>query len=201
MAFLSISKPVSLKFIRMRSASVRVLLNITLFKMPAQFAMVVLLLLSLGCAKKQLRDEVVPSSPSTEFQRFRADLSSRYTPSELQLLDTAIQELKLDAMERGVQGTAAREQDAFRRMGGKSVHEALVLGYTARRSRLLRELTDMEERLEHASKLEQTAVSPDSKQYVSNLLKNERDLIAQIKSNLAATDEQLQEWGAAQESK
>ena len=108
----------------------------------------------------------------------------------------AIQELKLDEMNKGVAGVVLREKAMREIANGKPVHEVLVLGWKARHSRLNTELKDMSARYTHDAKLLSRPGSEDSTQYLSNVTKNENDIITRLKNSLEETEQRLAEWGA-----
>jgi hypothetical protein len=149
-----------------------------------------------GCARPELMDWKVRAGSSDDLAAFRSKLTERFSSEELRPFDTALQELKLQAMNSGVSGTAAREEAMRDVVNGKTLREAIVLGWQARRARLKRELDDMRGRLEHDSQLQQKAVSADSVKFFTNLINNERDLVAQLERDLADAEARLKGWGA-----
>jgi hypothetical protein len=155
-------------------------------------------LLSLcGCGAAVLEDLKVEAASVESFQSFRQNLARRYSADQLAPFDTAVQELKLEAMNSGVAGAKTREEKVLQNIHQKRVREVTILGWQARHSRLTAELTDMRSRFERDSKLQEKAQTEDSRKFFSNLLQNERDLIAQLERDLRATEERLREWGAA----
>ena len=103
-----------------------------------------------GCAKQvPLPDITVSAAAASEFTRFRADLGTRFTPEQLKDFDTATQELQLDAMHRDIPTAAGREEDMVRVVHGKTIHAATLLGWQARKARLLRELAEITRMLKH----------------------------------------------------
>jgi len=85
---------------------------------------------------------IVSAASAAEFARFRADLGTRFTPEQLQDFDTAIQELQLDAMNRGKTTAADREADLLAVVHRKTFPDAVLLGWRARRVRILREFPE-----------------------------------------------------------
>jgi len=85
---------------------------------------------------------IVSAGSSAEFARFRADLATRFTPEQLQDFDIAIQELQLDAMNRGKATAADREADMLVSVNRKTFPDTVLLGWRARRARILRELPE-----------------------------------------------------------
>lgn len=149
-----------------------------------------------GCSQKALLDREVRAGSSEEFMIYRTGLVGEFTPRLLQDFDTAIQELKLDAIAKGVAGAALRDQRIRAAANGKPVHQVLVLGWEARRSRLTNELNEMKERYAHDTKLLARPGSNESTQFLSNVTRNEEDKINQLKSLLGDTEQKLQEWSA-----
>jgi hypothetical protein len=138
-----------------------------------------------GCAKPaDLPDVVVTASSSGEFTRFRAELAAKHGEARLADFDTAIQELRLDAMARNVAPAAAREADMLRAANGKTVQAVTVLGWGARKARFLREIADIEKMLARDLAL---PASPA----VERRLGSEREVLAQLREKLAATERRL----------
>jgi hypothetical protein len=87
--------------------------------------------------------EIIVSAPSAaEFAKFRADLGTRFAPEQLQDFDTAIQELQLDAMNRGKATATDCEADMLAVVNRKTFPDAVLLGWRARRVRILREFLE-----------------------------------------------------------
>ncbi|PTY02682.1 hypothetical protein DB347_23505 [Opitutaceae bacterium EW11] len=150
-----------------------------------------------GCSKKSLMDRSIPAVSAEEIAVFRAELGEEFPAAELKDFDTALQELKLEAMNNGVSGVAQREERMRAAVNGKTVREALVLGWQARHVRVARELEDMSGRLEHDRQLKDRPGSADSSRFLSNLVANEQDIVAQLKRQLDDADEHLVRWGAS----
>lgn len=103
-----------------------------------------------GCAKEaDLPDVIVRAATPEEYAEFRAELNGRFPADRLQPLDVATQELKLDALSRDVR-VAGRDLDMCAKINGKTVHDALVLGWTARRARFHREIAETQLLLDDA---------------------------------------------------
>lgn len=85
---------------------------------------------------------IVSAASAAEFARFRVDLATQFTPEQLQDFDTAIQELRLDAMNRGKATDADREADMLAVVNRKTFPDAVLLGWRARRVRILREFPE-----------------------------------------------------------
>jgi hypothetical protein len=160
----------------------------------------VVLLLGLfgGCAKpKDLPELTVRSTDAGELAAFKSELGARFTAEQLKPLDTALQELQLDAMNRGVAAAEDREQAMLNAVNGKSVHEALVLGWQARRNRFLHEISLITGLLDGDLQLQQKTAATGTSQSVLDRIRTEQGLLAQLQANLAATERQLTDWGAA----
>jgi hypothetical protein len=161
--------------------------------------LLVVLLLGLfgGCAKpKDLPELTVRSTEAGELAAFKSELGARFTADQLKPLDTALQELQLDAMNRGVAAAEDREQTMLNAVNGKSVHEALVLGWQARRNRFLHEISLITGLLDGDMQLQQKTAATGTSQSVLDRIRTEQGLLAQLQANLAATERQLTDWGA-----
>lgn len=137
----------------------------------------------------------VRANSTEEFAASRESFAADLSPARLKDFDTAVQEVKYDAMAKGLANVALREQWMRTTANGKSVQQVLVLGWQARRSRLLTELNDMSERYAHDSKLLTRPGSDDSTQFLRNVTRNEEDKIIQLKGLLADADLKLSTWG------
>jgi hypothetical protein len=150
-----------------------------------------------GCAKpKSLPDITVRASAAGELTAFRSELGARFTPEQLQPFDTALQELKLDAMNRGVATAADREQDMLAAINGQTVHGALLLGWMARRNRILREIAFMTGQLEYNLKQQQQTAATGTPESVTTHLHNVQDILARLHRDLADAERRLTDWGA-----
>lgn len=149
-----------------------------------------------GCAKRELPEIVVNASSGAAFARFQADLAEKFGAEQLQPLDVAIEELKLEAMNQGVEGVAARERQMLAAIDGKTVHEAWLLGWRARQRRLRGEIAEMTALLERDTKLRQQG---GTSQTLLNRLQNERDIIARLQRDLTDAAQRLLGWGATPE--
>ena len=168
--------------------------------MPRCFFALLFLGILGGCAKpKDLPEITVRSSSAGDLATFRSELTARFTAEQLQPLDTAFQELQLDAMNRNVPTAEAREQAMLTAVNGKTVHEALLLGWQARRSRFLREIALLTGMLEADLQLRQKTAATGTSQAVLDRIQSEKTVITQLQANLAATEKRLTGWHAAPE--
>jgi hypothetical protein len=153
-----------------------------------------------GCAKpKDLPEVIVRASTAGELATYRTELSGLFTAEQLSPLDTALQELQLDAMNRNVPTAEARELDMLTVVNGKTVQQTLLLGWQARRHRLLREIAFMTGQVEHNLMLQQQSAAAGTPESVLTHLHNAQDILARLHRDLTATESRLTEWGAALE--
>jgi len=151
-----------------------------------------------GCAKDvDLPQITVSATDSGEFARFRADLSTRFPADRLQAFDTAVQELKLDAMNRDIATAAAREADTLAIMNGKSVQAVTVLGWEARHTRFLREIAFIQGMLDRDLKVQQNAGPAGPSSVVLARIQSAQNVIAQTERNDAETQRRLAELKSA----
>jgi hypothetical protein len=151
-----------------------------------------------GCAKpKDLPEVIVRAATAGELAAFRAELSGQFPAEQLSPLDTALLELQLDAMNRNVPTAEAREQDMLIAVNGKTVQQTLVLGWQARRHRLLREIAFMTSQVEHNLTLQQQSAAAGTPESVLTHLHNAQDILTRLHRDLSATESRLTEWGAA----
>ena len=148
-----------------------------------------------GCAKPaDLPDTVVRAASTEELAAFRVDLGARFTPEQLEPFDTALVELKLDLMSRGVAAAADRERQAQTDVQGKTVRDAERLGWEARRSRLLGEIAYLSGLLEDDRKTQWRTAATGTPASVTTHLQNEQDILARLHRDLADTEQQLAVW-------
>jgi hypothetical protein len=144
-----------------------------------------------GCAKPpDLPETVVAAATPADFTRFRAELGARFPADRLADFDTAIKELQLDAMSR-LPTAAERETDMLRVATGKPVHAVTVLGWQARRARFLREIADLDGMLQRDLQQQARTAATGTPDAVLRRIGSEREVLAQLHQNLAATDARL----------
>lgn len=147
-----------------------------------------------GCARPELPEIIVQAPTPGEFDKFRAELGADFSLERLQPFDTAIQELKLEAMRQGVAGVAAREQQVATAIHGKTVHATQILGWQARRGRLQDERAEITKLLERDRRLLKGATG--AARSIADRIRSEEEILARIDGDLADTERQLIDWGA-----
>ena len=150
-----------------------------------------LLLLGLTACSKPLDLPAVPVAAADpgDYTRFRADLSARFPAERLQPLDTAMQELELDAMARNIPTAEARKLDALAVAHGKTVQAVTLLGWRARCARFQREIATLQELIDSDRKLDQTPG-------ITARIKRAQDVITKLQSDLATAERQLAAYAA-----
>ena len=144
-----------------------------------------------GCTKQaDWPDIIVSASTPGEFAQFRAGLGQRFKAEQLQLLDTATQELQLDAMNRDVNTAEARELDMLKVVNGQPVRTVLHLGWQARKARFLREIAEFNQMLERD-------LPQKEKSEAARRIQSEQEVLGQLQAKLAETERRLAEWGQA----
>lgn len=147
-----------------------------------------------GCTKQaDLPDIIVSAASPGEFARFRADLGTRFAPEPLQDFDTAIQELQLDAMTREIPTAAGREADMLRVANGGTVHAVTLLGWQARKARFLREIAEISRMIDHDEQQAARTAATGTPETITRRLGSEREVLAKLQANLAATESHLAE--------
>lgn len=165
--------------------------------MPRRFVLLLLLAVLGGCAKQApLPDLTVRAASGDDLAAFRAGLGARFAPGELKPFDTALQELRLDAMNRDVAAAADREADMQRTVHGRTVRAVEILGWQARRRRLLGEIAQLTPQLEHDLKRRAETAAAGTPQIVLNRIQNVQDILARLRSDQADAEQRLSGWGA-----
>jgi hypothetical protein len=148
-----------------------------------------------ACARPPaLPDMPVRAASEEELKAFRAGLDARFAPEQLQTFDTALQELRLDAMNRDVATAAAREADLRAVVNGQTVRTVEILGWQARRRRLLGEIALLTPQLEHDLKRRAETAAAGTPQIVLNRIQNIQDILARLQRDLADTEQRLAGW-------
>ncbi len=149
-----------------------------------------------GCAKSvDLPDITVSAATKEDFTRFRADLGTRFPAARLKEFDTAVQELQLDAMNRDVVTAEVRELDMLGVVNGKPVHAVVLLGWQARKARFLREIAELDRMLQHDLELQAKTASAGTPESILSRIGSEKEVLAKLHANLAATEQHLAELG------
>lgn len=150
----------------------------------------------LGCAKPDLPDTPVRASSTADLSAFRTELGGRFTADQLARFDAALKEIQLDAMNRGVATAAERESAMRAAIDGRPVRAAEILGWQARRTRLLGEIKLMADMLERDLKIRDQTAATGTPAAVINRIQNEQDILTRLRRDLAETEQQLADWGA-----
>lgn len=144
-----------------------------------------------GCAKPvALADTVVRAATPEEWTECRADLGNRFSAEQLQPLETALLELKLDAMNRDIKSAEAREAQVRSVIHAQTVRQVETLGWQARHRRILSEIEYLEGLLANDLKAQQTSTSTT----LATHIQNEQEILARLRRDLAATARQLAAW-------
>jgi hypothetical protein len=147
-----------------------------------------------GCTKPAALPEIVVSAASvSDFAGFRADLSTRFPVEQLKDFEIAVQELQLDAMNRNLATAEERESDMRAVANGKTVHAVVVLGWQARKARFLREIAELDQMLAHDLEQQARTAAAGTPDSVNRRIGSEREVLAKLHDNLAATERHLAE--------
>lgn len=150
-----------------------------------------------GCTKPDLANTIVRAGSDEELTALRAEIADRFGVAALAAYDVALQELQLASMDRGVASAADRAAAMRAAVNGKSVRAVEILGWQARRTRLLAEIEDFSGMLERDLALREKTAATGTPQAVTHRIENEQDILAKLHRLLAAADEKLTAWGAA----
>jgi hypothetical protein len=147
-----------------------------------------------GCAKEvDLPQITVGAADASEFARFRSDLATQFPVDRLQTFDTAVQELKLDAMNRDIPTAAARERSTLALINGKSVQAVSILGWEARHARFLREIAFIQGMLDRDLVVQKNAGPGGPSSVVLARIQSAQNVIAQTQRHDANTQQRLTE--------
>ncbi|HEY9154057.1 MAG TPA: hypothetical protein VIM69_02930 [Opitutaceae bacterium] len=146
-----------------------------------------------GCSKPAPQDRLVKADSPDQFDQWRSDRDD-WSPQEQQDFDTAIQEIKLDVMNKSAGTMDSREAAMLQIVNGKSVRAVELVGWHDRRDRLEREKKDVETRYAHDSTLKAREDQPDRAQALETTTRNEQAIIAKNTGLIADVDAKLQGW-------
>lgn len=164
--------------------------------MLSRWILVFGLLLLGGCAKPELADTPVRAATAEELTAFRAELGQRFPPDALKTFDTAINELQLAGMERGLDSAAARAAAMREQVNGRSVRAVEQLGFAARRARFLGEIKLMTElQARDLAVRERTAAAGTTPRAVLDRIASAEEVLTKLRRQLAETEQQLAAWG------
>lgn len=148
-----------------------------------------------GCSRPALPETVVRAGSADELAAFRAELGRRFAAAELAAFDTALQELRLEALNKDVSPASARDAYMRELVHGRTVAAAQVRGWQARRARLLGEIAYLEGLRQHdLARREKTPT--DS---ITARIESAGEVLERLRRDLNATEAQLAAWGAAAE--
>lgn len=136
---------------------------------------------------------IVSAGSAAEFARFRADLGTRFTPEQLQDFDTAIQELQLDAMHRGKATAADREADMLAVVNRKTFPDAVLLGWRARRVRILREFPEARRLVDQDTAEASKTAATGTPESITSRLANEKHALEKLRRDRDDTTRRLNE--------
>jgi hypothetical protein len=136
---------------------------------------------------------IVRATSAAEFARFRADLGTRFTPEQLQDFDTAIHELQLDAMNRGKAAAADCEADMLAVVNRKTFPDAVLLGWRARRVRILGEFPEARRLIDQDTAEAAKTAATGTPESVTRRLASEKQALDQLRRDRDDTMRRLNE--------
>lgn len=160
------------------------------------FSSLVCVAVLLGCAKPDLPNTLVRAGSEEELAAFRADLVARFGGPPLAVYDTALQELQLAGMDRGLTSAAARAAAMREQVNGQTVRAVEVLGWQARRSRLLTEIKQLTEIRAHQIAVRDRTAATGTPPAVHDRIASAEEVLAKLRRHLAETEQQLGALGA-----
>lgn len=150
----------------------------------------------LGCAKPELPATRVRAGSADDLASFRAELAQRHPAAALAAFDTALNELELAGMDRGIAAAADRAAAMRETVDGKTVRAVEILGWEARRTRLQAEIKDFAGMLERDLALKEKTAATGTPPAVIHRIENEQDILAKLRRLLSEAEERLAAWSA-----
>lgn len=151
-----------------------------------------------ACSQPDLPHTIVRAGTEDELASTRAELVARFGAAPLADYDVALQELQLAGMDRGLASAADRAAAMRTAVNGKSVRAVEILGWQARRTRLLAEIKEFAAMLDHDLALRDKTSATGTPQTVTHRIENEQDILAKLRRLLAETEAKLAAWNAAE---
>lgn len=150
-----------------------------------------------GCSRPDLSHSIVRAANEEELAASRAELVAHFGAESLAAYDTAIQELQLAGMDRGLRTTAERAAAMREIVAGKTVRAIEILGWQARRARLQAEIKEFTALLDHDLAIRDRTAATGTPQAVINRIENEQDILAKLRRLLAEADATLAGWATS----
>lgn len=149
-----------------------------------------------ACSKPDLPSTPVRAGSEEELAATRAELADRFGAASLVAYDTAIQELQLAGMDRGVASAAERAAQMRAAVDGRTVRAVEILGWQARRARIRSEIKLFEDMLARDTALRDRTAAQGTPSAVLDRIASENDMLGKLRRLLAETERQLAAWGA-----
>lgn len=141
-----------------------------------------------GCGRPPaLPDTVVRAGSDQELKQFRDELGTQFPAAELSAFDTALQEIRLEALNKDVSPASAREAYLREAVNGRSVREVTRRGWEARRARFQAEAKYLTGLLEQDLARQQKTPTDN----VAARIASAREVLARLNRDLASTEAQL----------
>lgn len=141
-----------------------------------------------GCGPAPaLPDAVVRAGSDQELKQFRDDLGLRFPAGELAAFDTALQEIRLEALNKDVSPASAREAYLREAVQGRTVRDVTRRGWEARRARFAAEMDYLRGLL--AQDLVRQEKTPTAN--IAARIASVREVLARLDRDLKDTEEQL----------
>lgn len=157
-----------------------------------------LIVLLAGCTKLPLADSPVHAASADELAATRADLVARFGAAALAPFDTALNELQLAGMDRGLASAAARAAAMLEQVNGRTVRAVEILGWQARRTRLLAEIKQLTDLRDQQVAVRERTAATGTPSAVHDRVASAEEVLSKLRRFLAETEQQLAAWGVAQ---
>jgi hypothetical protein len=148
-----------------------------------------------GCAKPDLANSVVRAGSEEELAAFRAELVANFGTGALAAYDVALNELQLAGMDRGLATAADRAAAMRAQVHGRTVHAVEILGWQARRARLLSEIRQLTEIRDHQIAVREKTAATGTPRAVHDRIASAEEVLTKLRRHLGETAQQLSAWG------
>lgn len=155
-----------------------------------------LLALLAACSKPELSQCIVRAASPEELAATRAELADRFGAAALSTYDTALNELQLAGMDRGLASADARAAAMREQVNGKTVRAVELLGWQARRTRLLGEIKQLTEIRDQQIAVRERTAATGTPSAVHDRIASAEEVLTKLHRFLAETEQQLSSWGA-----
>ena len=163
--------------------------------------MSVVLVATTGCTSRDPMEQPISVPTPVRFAAWRSHVGSDSNPELRRRLDTALQEIRMNAAaereikrglgEKTLAGSEALEEVVRQRVHGRRIREVLQLGTEYRVRRLKEELAGLEDAMKQYDRLVTRPGDLDSRHHLEGLRERQTRRVEQYREDVAAAEREL----------